>query len=79
MNDEQAITKLLTEKRLSPYQTGFLHGLRGHRPIGRQVEILERLIFQYGLDEDEFEKKENRNEKPTETAKEHPGPGRDDK
>jgi hypothetical protein len=56
-------TKLLSGRRLSSWESGFLQRLRPHCPTPRQWEILERLAVKYNMDfpiesnEDETQKR----------------------
>ena len=46
----QIATRLLAERRLSSWESGFMQGLRPHCPTPWQWEILERLAVKYKMD-----------------------------
>jgi hypothetical protein len=47
-----AANRLLLERRLSKWTTGFLRGVQPHTPTASQIEIISRLVKQHGLDLD---------------------------
>jgi hypothetical protein len=46
----QIANRLLTERRLSPWESGYLRGLQPHTPTPTQLEVIERLAVKYNLD-----------------------------
>jgi hypothetical protein len=46
----QLATKLLSERKLFSWESGFLQGLRPHSPTPRRWDILERLAVKYNID-----------------------------
>lgn len=45
----QIANRLLTERRLSPWESGYLRGMQPHTPTPTQLEVIERLAVKYKL------------------------------
>jgi hypothetical protein len=65
MSPEQArqiVDRLLKERRLSQWESGYLRALQPHQPTPTQIEVVSRLASKYNLDLSEREVSSEREE-----------------